>query len=80
MRHNYFVPDNVEVRGYDTQVPQWIGEFVTEGPVDQLTPLVKQMEDLMKQATADVKVVEPKRERRPSRRASMIEPNEGGDH
>jgi hypothetical protein len=25
VRSVYFVPDGVEVRGYDTQVPQWIG-------------------------------------------------------
>lgn len=51
------------------------GEFVTAGPVEDLVPLVKEMEDLMAKATAAVKVVPPQAQRRPSRRASLIEPN-----
>jgi hypothetical protein len=35
------------------------GEFVTAGPVENLVPLVKEMEGLMAKATAAVKVVPP---------------------
>lgn len=51
------------------------GEFVTSGAVEDIVPIVQQMEELMKKASDAVKVVQPNTQRRSSRRASMIEPN-----
>lgn len=51
------------------------GEFVTAGPVENIIPIVQQMEKLMKDASDAVKVIQPNAQRRSSRRASLIEPN-----
>eukprot|EP01134_Creolimax_fragrantissima_P006053 CFRG6053T1 len=73
IRHSYFINEGDEVRGYDTQVPQWIGEFAMESDVDNLIEQVRLCEEYVKIATAAVKVTGQKSLRRPSRRASTIE-------